>query len=276
MADTMISFRSNDLSTHFLSNDELKTKCPYAFLTEPTNPKVSNKYTMATTIDVVNDMEKLGWYPVEAKQCRTKKNSSGIRSYHIVCFQNPNVKIEGEGYPRILLTSSHDGFNSFKFMCGFYKFSCSNGLIIADEEFAKISIKHINYNFDEIRNMVKTTINRIPNIINTINQMKVKKLSVFEKESLASEFFKIRKNIREEDNNSISNDIISAILKPNREEDDNDSLWSVFNTCQENIIKGNFSITNDKGKTIKQKPITSIKKDVKFNSDFWSLSLNYI
>ena len=93
MADTMLSFNDNSLSTDFLSMDDLRKACPAAFKTSPTNPNVSERYVHANTATVVEDLAKLGWYPTEAKQCRPKKNSSGIRSYHMIALQNPEVKI---------------------------------------------------------------------------------------------------------------------------------------------------------------------------------------
>ena len=167
MADTMLSFMDNGLSNEFLTEEQIRETCPYAFMTNPTNPGVSDRYVQATTIDVVHDMAKLGWYPVVAKQCRNKKGSKGIRSFHMISFQNPDVKIsDGKGnieaYPRIILTNSHDGFSSFKFMCGLYRLVCSNGLVVADEEFANMSIRHINYNFEELRKMVVTTMENLP------------------------------------------------------------------------------------------------------------------
>ena len=179
--DTMLSFGNNNLSNHFLSNDELKSICPMAFKSEPTNPNVSDKYIMATTMDVVNDMAKLGWYPVQAKQCRNKKNSKGIRSYHLIAFQNENVKVmngnEIEAYPRIILQNSHDGFNSFKFMCGLFRIVCSNGLIVADEEFANLSIRHINYTFEELRDTINVVIAKLPGKIEVLNEMRNTELS---------------------------------------------------------------------------------------------------
>ena len=122
---TMISFADNSLATNFLSNDDIRKQCPMAFKSAPTNPGLSGRYTQANTSTVIDDLAKLGWYPVQVKQAREKKGSSGIRSFHMVAFQNPDIKIyktiEGgekvvDTYPRIILTNSHDGFNSFKFM----------------------------------------------------------------------------------------------------------------------------------------------------------------
>lgn len=281
MVDTMISFRSNNLDNHFLTNDELKAKCPYAFLTEPTNPKVSDKYTMATTIDVVNDMEKLGWYPVEAKQCRTKRNSSGIRSFHMIAFQNPNLKIMNgdnvEAYPRIILQNSHDSFNSFKFMCGLYRIICSNGLIVADAEFAKLSIRHINYDFEELRTIVIKMIDELPNKINIINVMRNTNLTNQQKVDFATKVIKLRKNVPMENKIEISENTINDILTPIRKEDEGNTLWNVFNVLQEKVIKGDFIFSkNNDAKGRKMRKITSPIKDVKINTDLFSLANEYI
>jgi hypothetical protein len=162
----MLSFKNNELATSFLSTEDIKRICPMAYKSAPTNPNVSDKYVQANTATVLEDLSKLGWYPVEAKQCREKKNSAGIRSFHMIALQNPNVKItkmndDGEqvvdAYPRIILTNSHDGFNSFKFMVGTFRLICSNGLVCG-EQMVNMSIRHINYTFEALRMVVENAV----------------------------------------------------------------------------------------------------------------------
>lgn len=281
MADTMIHFSNNALTTHFLTNEELHTKCPMAFKTQPTNPMVSDKYVMATTMDVINDMAKLGWYPVEAKQCRGKKGSKGIRSFHMIAFQNPNVIVYDcngniEGWPRIILTTSHDGFNSFTFRCGFYKFLCSNGLIIADEEFANLAIRHINYTFEELRDTINVVVAKLPNKIEVLNKMRKTELSDDEKIDFAKKVIKIRKGLEVTDNLDISDDTVTDILTPARKEDNGNSLWNVFNVLQEKVIKGNFNFSSDGKKSRKMRKIVSPIKDIKINMDLFNVANSYI
>ena len=285
MADTMLSFSDNKLATNFLSMDELRRRCPAAFKTSPTNPNVSNRYVHANTATVVEDLAKLGWYPTEAKQCRNKRNSSGIRSFHMIAFQNPNVYIAKQGpdgteaidsFPRIILTNSHDGFNSFKFMVGLYRLICSNGLCIATEEFANMSIRHINYDFESLRVLVGDVIAKVPEITCTMNTMRKTVLDETAKKELAAEVVKIRKNIAEDEKFNISEEDIMDILNPVREEDKANDLWTVFNVCQEKMIKGGFSTTNDKNKTRKQRAITSIKKDLDYNQRLWTVAMKYM
>lgn len=285
MTDTMIRFTDNALATSFLTKEELQKQCPMAFKELPTNPNVSGRYVQANTATVIDDLAKLGWYPVEAKQCRNKKNSSGIRSFHMVAFQNPDIKItktndDGSSvvdtYPRIILTNSHDGFNSFKFMLGLFRLVCSNGLVVCDNQMVNMSIRHMNYTFEELRMVVKTAIEEVPNIVNTMNEMRNIQLTDEQKQELATEVIKIRKGIDENETYEVEQDVVEDILTPVREEDKSNDLWTIFNICQEKLIKGGFFNKTNKNKLRKVKSITSIKKDMEYNQRLWLTASRYL
>lgn len=285
MSHTMISFSDNSLSTSFLSKEELLEACPHAFRSEPTNPNVSDKYVQANTMTVIDDLAKLGWFPVQAKQCRAKKNSSGVRSFHMIALQNPNIKImktNADGtrvvdtYPRIIMTNSHDGYNSFKFMLGLFRLVCSNGLVVCDNQMVNMSIRHINYTFEELRRIVAQAIEEVPNIVNTMNKMRTIELSEEQKKNIARSMFKIRKNVEENAQIEVSDEVLEDILTPVRPEDYRNDLWTVFNICQEKMIKGGFSASSKNNKTRKQRGITSIKKDMEFNQRLWNVASGYL
>ena len=282
---TMIRFNDNSLSNNILSNEDIARLCPMALKEMPTNPKVSNKYVHANTMTVINDLQKLGWYPVQAKQCRNRKGSSGVRSFHMIAFQNPNIKItkqDNEGniivdsYPRIILTNSHDGYNSFKFMLGCFRLVCSNGLIVADNQLIDMSIRHINYTFEELRKIVANAIEEVPNIVMTMNKMKEVKLNEDEKANIATEVMRIRKGVDENEKITLDKETIKDILTPMRDEDKGDDLWSIFNVCQEKMIKGGFRSVVRDNKTRKQRRITSIKKDMEYNQRLWEVATQYL
>lgn len=285
MEDTMFRFTDNALATSFLTKEELQKQCPMAFKELPTNPNVSGRYVQANTATVIDDLAKLGWYPVQAKQCRNKKNSSGIRSFHMVAFQNPDIKItktndDGSSvvdtYPRIILTNSHDGFNSFKFMLGLFRLVCSNGLVVCDNQMVNMSIRHMNYTFEELRMVVKTAIEEVPNIVNTMNEMRNIQLTDEQKQELATEVIKIRKGIDENETYEVEQDVVEDILTPVREEDKSNDLWTIFNICQEKLIKGGFFNKTNKNKLRKVKSITSIKKDMEYNQRLWLTASRYL
>lgn len=289
MADTMLSFNDNSLSTDFLSMDDLRKACPAAFKTSPTNPDVSQRYVQASTATVIEDLAKLGWYPTEAKQCRPKKGSKGIRSFHMIALQNPNVKISKiiensdgtstevvDSYPRIILTNSHDGFNSFKFILGLVRLICSNGLVLCSDEFANLSIRHINYTFETLRTIVTDIVEKVPYVVSAMNGMKNTILSNENKKELATAVVKIRKEMDDNQQIALDEATIMDILMPVREEDKGDDLWTVFNVCQEKMIKGGFHSVGKNNKLRKQRGITSIKKDIEYNQQLWNLAMNYL
>ena len=214
---TMISL-SNEMKP--MTMDQVKAACPYAFAENPTNPAVSDKYIQANTETVINDMTKLGWYPVEAKQCRKKKNSKGIRSFHMVVMESddPRTNIYGmggelEAKVRIIIQNSHDGFNSFRFMVGAYRFVCENGMVIADAQFADFSIRHINYSFEELRGIVASVMEGIPATVSSINKMNSTILTDAQKQEMAVETLKIRKGLSKEDRITVNNETMVKMAK---------------------------------------------------------------
>jgi len=264
-----------------MTMEQVKAACPYAFAENPTNPAVSDKYIQANTETVIEDLGKLGWYPVQAKQCRAKKGSKGIRSFHLVALQNEKVKIINpnggtEAYVRIILQNSHDGFNSFKFMMGLYRCICSNGLVVCDAEFSSFSIRHINYSFEELRGIVAKVIDTVPGIIDKMNTMNRIILTGDQKREMAVETYKIRKGISKEDKVKVDEFTIAELLSPVRTEDAGNTLWNVFNVLQEKMIKGGFSATGKNGKARKQRPISSIKKDVDYNQRLWAVAERFM
>lgn len=282
---TMISFSNNELATSFLSNDDLRRVCPMALHTTPTNPEVSDRYVHANTMTVVEDLAKLGWFPVQAKQCRNKKNSSGIRSFHMIAFQNPDVKItktldNGEKvvdtYPRIILTNSHDGFNSFKFMLGLFRLVCSNGLVVCDNQMVDMAIRHINYDFEELRKVVASAIEKVPEIVSTMNEMRNVILTDEQKTALATEVVKLRKGVEDDKDFVVEAEVVEDILTPVRAEDKGNDLWTIFNICQEKMIKGGFGLRSTRNKLRRQRGITSIKKDMEFNQRLWNTASQYL
>lgn len=274
----MISLKDN---MRRLSKEEVREKCPFAFAVSPTNPGVSGKYIQANTETVMDDMMKLGWYPVEAKQCRERKGSKGIRSFHVVAFQHDDVKIvnskgEDEAYVRIVLQNSHDGFNSFRFMMGCYRMVCSNGCILSDAEFADFSIRHINYSFEELRGIVAEVMNQVPAAIDKMNAMNATILTDEQKRELAVETYKIRKGFTVEEKVNVDGQTVDDLLTPMRTEDDGNSLWNVFNVLQEKMIKGGFCAFGKSGKLRKQRPITSVKKDLDYNKKLWGCAIKFL
>ena len=139
-----------------------------------------------------------------------------------------------------------------------------------------MSIRHINYDFEALRLVVTNAIEQVPYIVNTMNTMKNTKLSEAEKKELATAVVKIRKDVEDDEKFSIDEATVMDILEPVRDEDNSDDLWTVFNVCQEKMIKGGFQSTGKNDKVRKQRKITSIKKDVEYNQRLWEIATRFM
>lgn len=280
--DVMMGF--NGTLQNFLTKDEIRKRCPLAFATSPTNDKVSDKYVMANTATVIDDMEKLGWKVVRAAQRKATKKSSGRFSYHMVAFQNPDIKITkqiGDGeemvdcFPQIILTNSHDGLNAFHFRVGLFRCICSNGLVICSDKMADVKIRHIYYTFEELRRTVAEAIETVGAKVDRMTQAAAVELSKEQKEEFAKKALGIRKNILV-DEVDVDQETIDDLLTPLRKEDEGNSLWNVFNVLQEKVIKGGYQEAKDGKKARKVRKVTSFIKDLDINSKLWQAMEEYI
>jgi hypothetical protein len=56
-----------------------------------------------------------------------------------------------------------------------------------------------------------------------------------------------------------------SLLNVRRVEDDNMTLWSVFNRVQENAMKGGYASQDRAGRNVTTAGITSVNRDINFN-----------
>ena len=252
-----------------ISKEQVKQVAPSVF-TKHGSSTVSEKYSHIPTERVMDDMSALGWNVVDAKEIKSRKNQ-GFQK-HMLVFANPEIVITGADgdtvFPRILLTNSHDGKNAFTFQAGLYRLVCSNGLVIADEQFGKMKIRHMGYDFEALQTLITEMVEKLPLTVESMNRFKSKQLTQEQKEQFALEALGLRFDTENKTFN------VDEFLTPTRKEDSNDDLWSVFNLVQEKLVNGMF--TYGAGVKIrKARRIKNFQQDIALNSDLYKLALQY-
>ena len=277
MSDLIQNF--NEGLGSYLTKDQVKEICPVAFETAPTNPNVTNKYLFVNTETIIDDLGKLGWKPVTAAM-RKNRGKDTIFSKHMVTFQNPDIMIKSkdgdDAFPRIILSNSHDGLQAFKFSVGIYRLVCSNGLVVADEEFSDFKIKHKGYTFEELRNVISQAVLDLPNKVEVLNKMKSKILTKEQREKLALDAMLVRAGITPDSDKAkdfeYDQETLVDILEPKRDADKGDDLWRTFNVIQEKITKGDFHAALKGAKVRKVRDIKSFEKDLEVNKQLFRLA----
>jgi len=287
-------------STDFKSKEELREIAPSIFSTKP-SPEVSSKYSHIPTDKLIDDMELLGWKVADAKEVQARQKTTRGFQKHLVVFRNPDIVINQmpdnivqsstspTGYrrnngtfakknpidtvfPQILLTNSHDGKNAFTFTAGLFRMVCENGLVISTNEFEKVSIRHMGYDFEELQKQVTEMVEKLPLTVESMNKMidtKLEEKSIlkFAKDMLAVRF-------PEDELRRITIDM-DEFITPVRPEDKGEDLWSVFNVIQEKIIEGDFDYTIGT-KHRKARQIKNFKQDMDLNSKMFDVALEYV
>ena len=261
----------NSKELKFLSNEQIREVAPTVFAEKPAD-NVSKHYTHIPTAQVLEDMKKLGWEVVDAQQVKARKNTTKGFQKHLVTFRNPDVVINGADgdtvFPQILLTNSHDGKNAFTFTAGLFRLVCSNGLVIADEKFNDVKMRHMGYTFEDLQVQIKDRVEQLPLTVESMNKMKAVELNVKQMKALAEKSLTTRFTKEQLKVVKIN---LDEIINPVRDEDKGNDLWSVFNVIQEKIITGDFSYLSG-AKSRKAREVKNFKQDMDINKKLFAFA----
>ena len=258
----------------YLTKKNIMSLAPSVFAEKPSS-EVSKHYTHIPTERVIDDMELLGWKPIQATEVKARKNSTKGFQKHLITFRNDDVVINGDDgdtvFPQVLMTNSHDGKNAFQFQAGLFRLICSNGLVIADTQFEAVKMRHMGYNFEDLQEMIKEMVGKLPLTVESMNKMKATEMG----QEAILDFAKAAINTRfsEKEMKRIKIDY-DALIQPVRKEDSGSDLWSVFNVVQEKIITGDFDYRAG-GKERKAREIKNFKQDMRINKELFNVALEY-
>ena len=276
MSDLMFSHNE---SQEFLTDEQIREVCPVAF-TEKASNEVSKHYTHIPTNQVINDMRELGWGVIGAKQVAARKNATKGYQKHMIIFRHPDLLVEGQDgdnvWPQIIMTNSHDGKNSFTFQAGMYRLVCSNGLVIADQEFGSMKIRHMGYDFDTLRETINEMVEKLPLTVESMNKFKQTELTQPQKYDLARKALATRFKMKENQKvDQIYRIDLDEFLKPVRKGDSGNDLWSVFNLVQEKVVEGDFEYISGV-KMRKARKIKNFKQDLDVNQKLFEVAKEFV
>jgi hypothetical protein len=249
------------------------------FATHP-HQETSSKYSFIPTTRLLDTLEQQGWLPVGARQQRV--NGDGNRQgyqKHLIQMQHTDLGTvadlqKGDFIPELLITNSHDGLSSFQLTVGIYRIVCTNGLVVSESTLGSINIRHIGYTDDQVRDASEAIINKVPMVFNRIDAFRNIQLTSEERFQYALDAARAKWMV-DKDSLPFPSD---RLLRTFRRADDTPTLWNVYNTVQENILKGGIrysttSIDPETGKevvkNITTRSVVGIKEDLRINKILW-------
>jgi hypothetical protein len=252
-----------------IKNEELLRQfAPAAFATGPEESKVSDRYSFLPTTDILEILQDEGWTAWKASQVNPRKWGKNYAK-HIIRLRHEDLDVNsfkvGDSFPEMLLMNAHNGTGGYYLQFGIFRLICSNGMVVSEEEFGKIQIRHIGFEPDQVKEASRMVISDSSRIMGKVDSWGATEMTPRARQ----DFFVDAAKLRFE---NPGEGLIRDISTPRRPADRGTDLWSTFNVAQENLIRGGF--VND-ATNRRVRKITSIQKDVALNSSLWDLASQY-
>jgi Domain of unknown function (DUF932) len=272
-----MSLNSNYLfkarGTVAISDEELQCLAPSIFASQPIEG-VSNRYSFLPTSSILKGMRENGWVPVRAEQQSVRTEARRGFQKHLIRFarvEHLDTWEKNQVRPEVVLLNSHDKSSAYQLHCGLFRLVCSNGLVVADATFQRISIKHSGFNPDSVIEASFKVLGAVPNIMNKVQLFQDRILTDAERLALATG----AATYRWEDPSKAPVKA-SMLLSARRYGDAAKDLWTTLNTVQENIIRGgqrDYSRRRPHGRRMpKSRAIKGIDEDMKLNKALWQMA----
>jgi methionine-rich copper-binding protein CopC len=257
------------MSVRPLTNAELYAQAPSIFADKPIEG-VSDRYNFVPTHSILDTFRKEGYYPIMAGESKVRNQENFGYQKHIIQFRSMDNLLRpqsNEEYADIVLTNSHNRTSSFVLDLAYWRIVCQNMLIVPSHSFQHHSIIHSGFQDYKIGAAISEVVSFMPAMEEKIELFKSISLSQAEQRSLAKAAIDIRFDT---DIHHIEED---ELLQIHRTEDEDPTLWNVFNRVQESIIGGGIRGENKQtGRNITSKAITSIDTRLKLNKELWSVT----
>lgn len=254
-----------------LSDEQLMRLAPSIFA-ESKHTDCSDKYQFIPTISVLDQLRKEGWAPVWASQGTVRDQSKQGFQRHMIRLRNvSDVQSKllnvGDSIIETVLVNSHDRSSAYQLHAGVFRLVCSNGMIVADATFGKVSVKHVGFKAEDVIEASYRVIADAPVIANSIKGMQAIELARPEQLALAESALQLKYD-------DVKESPIAAekLLLTRRLDDNKNDLWTTFNRIQENMMRGGLSGRSSTNRRIRTREVKSINENVKLNKALWSLA----
>lgn len=270
----MVSF-----NTQTLSNEEIRKLAPAVFAEAP-HSKLSEKYSLIRTIDVIEALRSEGWRPTYAAQSKVRDTTRHGLQRHVIRLRHADVALNkvGDNFAEIVLTNSHDGSTGYNLHAGVFRLVCGNGLVVADTTFQRAKIRHTGVSIDQIVEASFDVAKALPEITGSIEGMRSTVLAQPEREAFARAAAMLRWPREEE----VVDGVVvppaplpiepTKLLTARRYEDNKADLWTTMNTVQENVIRGGVKGTAKTGRKLTTRAVGSVAEDTRLNKAIWHLA----
>ncbi|OPY72847.1 MAG: hypothetical protein A4E62_00730 [Syntrophorhabdus sp. PtaU1.Bin002] len=256
--------------------DQVRAAAPSVFADHPWEG-VSQRYAFIPTASVVESLIAEGWNITAARQQRVLLQDRKEFTRHMLRFRRDDALTlaVGDVFPEIVLTNSHDRGSAYRMDAGLFRLVCTNGLVVDDATFARLSVRHTGNVLDDVRKGADEIAKELPRIMGEVRDMQTIELAPDER----GIFAKAAMSLKFDESLPVEP---FQVLTGRRYGDQKSDLWTTFNVIQENLTKGGLRYTLPAHTTedgirvpprrTRTREVKSIREDTKLNKALWMLA----
>jgi len=220
---------------------------------------------------VLTGLCRAGFEPVAARQVRTRAANVAYARHMIRLRRRfETIKLK-DAVPEVVLLNSHDGTSAYHLRLGLFRVVCTNGLIVATGTFPSVRVMHRHDVVDAVVTGAIELSERFEQLAHEVRLMEQRLLFRDEQRHLAERALSLRYHDAPH-----SGMQPSQLLTCRRPEDSRESLWTLLNRIQENLIRGGLVRHAASGRLSRTRRITSIREDVRLNTGLWDLATGFL
>jgi hypothetical protein len=224
----------------------------------------SDKYKFVSTADVIARFESRGWV-VEQTSMSNARTHKGYQK-HVVTMKpsgGRTIKV-GDTEARLMIFNSHNGSSSLQIKMGLFRLVCANGLVVPNGIYEGVKLRHtgkdLEYKLDEALERIEIAAEKLNQLWNKTQRQ----ITVEERKQL----LRVATDLRHGEDQPLDPDMLTT----NRPEDLDNTIWTVFNTLQENVIRGYYNREDERS----VRGITSIDRQRKINEQLFDAAMKLV
>ena len=271
----------NRYSNHPMTNEEIAYFAP-AIFAEGAHESRSDRYKYVPTVGILNGMRKAGFDVFAVQEAHVRTAGKAGFAKHLIRFRKSGAETlanAGGVCPEVLLINSHDGSSCYQLMAGMIRFACTNGLIVADEIFDTLKVRHSGNIEQNVIEGSYRVLEASETALAAPREWSHIMLNRDEKMAIAEAARVVRFAKPDDDGELQVETPITAemLLRPHRSADTGADLWSTFNVLQENTLRGGLRAwqaptpANRRGRMVSTREVNGIDQKVKLNKALWML-----
>ena len=249
-----------------LTNEQIAYYAPAVMATEAHDSR-SDKYAFIPTIQILKDLSKEGFYPVQVSQSRTRIADKRAFTKHQVRLRHEGLATPkvGDSIPEIVLVNSHDGSSGYQISSGFFRLICANGMVVGGAT-QDIKVRHSGSVSHDVIDGCTRVLDDLRIAQDRIGTFQGIQLDLAEQQVLANAAISLRWDAE------LAPVVAASVLRPRRALDLGNDLWTTFNRIQEALVKGGNRGRGTTGRRLITRPVEGVSEGIKLNKALWALA----